>query len=47
MPVLESLTVAAGIGAFAFLAYYLRRRLAGRGLGGGATVGSSRSGKPA
>jgi diguanylate cyclase (GGDEF)-like protein/PAS domain S-box-containing protein len=31
MPVLESLTIAAGIGAFGFLAYYLRRRLATRG----------------
>ncbi len=31
MPVLESLTIAAGIGAFGFLAYYLKRRLATRG----------------
>lgn len=31
MPVLESLTIAAGIGAFGFLVYYLKRRLATRG----------------
>lgn len=31
MPVLETLTIAAGLGAFAFLAYYVKRRLATRG----------------
>ncbi len=30
---LETLTIAAGLGAFGFLVYYLRRRLAGRGFG--------------
>jgi diguanylate cyclase (GGDEF)-like protein/PAS domain S-box-containing protein len=32
MPVLETLTIAAGLGAFAFLAYYVKRRLATRGI---------------
>ena len=30
---LETLTIAAGLGAFGFLVYYLRRRLAARGIG--------------
>jgi diguanylate cyclase (GGDEF)-like protein/PAS domain S-box-containing protein len=45
--VLETLTIAAGLGAFGFLAYYLRRRLATRGPGASAargTVVSSESG---
>ncbi len=33
MPVLESLTIAAGIGAFGFLLYFLRRHFAARGDG--------------
>jgi diguanylate cyclase (GGDEF)-like protein/PAS domain S-box-containing protein len=33
VPVLESLTIAAGIGAFGFLVYYLRRRVAARSNG--------------
>lgn len=43
MPILESLTIAAGIGAFGFLAYYLKRRLATRGLDTGAVRGRSAS----
>jgi len=48
--VLETLTIAAGLGAFGFLVYYLRRRVAARGigvLGGGprpSTAMSARSG---
>ena len=33
MPILETLTIAAGIGAFGFLVYYLRRRVEARGNG--------------
>ncbi len=47
MPVLETLTIAAGLGAFGFLAYYLRRRLAARGpeaAAGGGPGGEAQSG---